>query len=198
MRCITQIKGLLLIISLIALSDIPVSAQKMDSIPNINAEIVASDSVVELKEVVVHAANIIRKSDRFILFPSKETKGISNDAVELIGNMNLPGVFFDNKTDNLSSVRDGNIGYRINGTPASALDFRAINPQNIRKIEYITAPGLRYGNVVVVLDIYTSRPDVGISGNLSARQSINQGKGIYRSSLKANYKKSEITLSAHY
>ena len=198
MRCLTQIKGQLLIIVLIALYGISVSAQKPDSIPNINAEAVAPDSVVELKEVVVRAANIIRKNDRFILFPSKEAKEISNDAVALIGNMNLPGVFLDPRTDNLSSVRDGNIGYRVNGAPASSLDFRAINPQNIRKIEYITAPGLRYGDVTVVLDIYTSRPDVGISGNLSARQSINQGKGIYRSSLKTNYKKSEFTLSAHY
>lgn len=198
MRCITQIEGLSLIIALIALFDIPISAQQQDSIPNINAGTVASDSVVELKEVVIQAANIIRKNDRFIFFPSKDTKGISNDAVELIGNMNLPGVFLDNRTDNLSSVRGGNIGYRINGAPASALDFRVINPQNIRKIEYITTPGLRYGNVVAVLDIYTTRPDVGISGNLSARQSINQGKGIYRSSLKANYKKSEFTLSTHY
>ena len=198
MRCLTQVKGQLLIIVLIALYGSSVSAQKPDSIPNINAETVASDSVFELKEVVVQAANIIRKNDRFILFPSKEAKEISNDAVALIGNMNLPGVFLDPRTDNLNSVRDGNIGYRINGAPASLLDFRAINPQNIRKIEYITAPGLRYGDVTVVLDIYTSRPDVGISGNLSARQSINQGKGIYRSSLKANYKKSEFTLSAHY
>ena len=135
MRCLTQIKAQLLIIALIALSNITVSAQKPDSIPNINADAVASDSVVELKEVVIQAANIIRKNDRFILFPSKDTKEISNDAVALIGNMNLPGVFLDNRTDNLSSVRGGNIGYRVNGAPASALDFRAINPQNIRKIE---------------------------------------------------------------
>ena len=198
MRGFTQIKGQLLIIVLNALYCITASAQTPDSIPNINAETVASDRVVELPEVVVQAANIIKKNDRFILFPSKDTKEISNDAVDLIGNMHLPGVFLDHRTDNLSSVRDGNIGYRVNGAPASSLDFRAINPQNIRKIEYITAPGMRYGDVIVVLDIYTSRPDVGISGNLSARQSINQGKGIYRSSLKTDYKKSEFTLSAHY
>lgn len=198
MNSLTQTIGLLSMIVIIMLSDITVLAHNQDSIPIVNAQPIVSDSLVQLREVVVNAANIIRKKDRFILFPSKDTKAISNNAIELIGNMHLPGVFLDNRTDNLSSVRDGNIGYRINGAPASALDFRAINPQNIRKIDYITSPGMRYGNVVVVLDIYTVRPDVGISGNFSARQSINQGKGIYRSSLKANYKKSEFTLSANY
>lgn len=74
MRCITQIEGLSLIIALIALFDIPISAQQQDSIPNINAGTVASDSVVELKEVVIQAANIIRKNDRFIFSHRKTPK----------------------------------------------------------------------------------------------------------------------------
>ena len=165
MNSLTQTIGLLSMIVIIMLSDITILAHNQDSIPIVNAQPIVSDNLVQLREVVVNAANIIRKKDRFILFPSKDTKAISNNAIELIGNMHLPGVFLDNRTDNLSSVRDGNIGYRINGAPASALDFRAINPQNIRKIDYITSPGMRYGNVVVVLDIYTVRPDVGISGS---------------------------------
>lgn len=190
--------GIVLAIAIATAFNLTVHAHRPDSIPHTSTETIVRDSVYEIQEIVVEGANIVRKKDGFVLFPSKETKEISNDAVELIGNMNLPGVFLDNRTGSLSSVSEGSLGYRINGAPASALDFRALNPQNIRKIEYVTSPGLRYGDVVAVLDIYTKRPDVGFSGNFSARNSLNQGKGIYRASLKSNYRKSEFTLSANY
>ena len=198
MKTLLRHKGLLLIIALAATFSITVPAQRPDSIAVDNPQPAIADSVYEIPELVVQAEDIVRKKDRFILFPSKDTKEISNDAIELIGNMNLPGVFLDNRTGDLSSVREGSIGYRINGAPAGTLDLRALNPHDIRKIEYITSPGLRYGDVVAVLDIYTKRPEVGISGNFSVRNSLNQGKGIYRASLKSNYRKSEFTLSAHY
>ena len=180
--------GRLPFVALAALFGFAVSAQ----------EPVDSGSVVELREVVVKAANIIRKNDGFVLFPEADDMARSNDAVELIGNMNLPGVFLDNKTGSLSSTKKGAIAYRINGAPATEADFRAINPANIRKIEYITAPGLRYGDAGVVLNVFTARPDVGLSGNVSGRQGLNQGKGVYRASLKANYRKSEFTVYGHY
>ena len=65
--------GRLPVVALAALFGFALSAQ----------EPVDSSSVVELREVVVKAANIIRKNDGFVLFPEADDMARSNDAVEL-------------------------------------------------------------------------------------------------------------------
>ena len=63
------------------------------------------------------------------MLPSKEALAISADAIELIGNVNLPYIVLDKSTSKLEALKDGPIVYRINGVPVSIDDFR-VNQKN--------------------------------------------------------------------
>ena len=158
----------------------------------------ATTDSVHLKEIVVQAAEFRREKDKLVVLPSKEALAISADAIELIGNVNLPYIVLDKSTSKLEALKDGPIVYRINGVPVSIDDFRAVNPASIKKIDFYDTPGPRFGNASVVIDIITQRPQAGIGGLFNESMALNQGKGSFYNSLKLNYRRSEFTAYAHY
>ena len=158
----------------------------------------ATTDSVHLKEIVVQAAEFRREKDKLVVLPSKEALAIPADAIELIGNVNLPYIVLDKSTSKLEALKDGPIVYRINGVPVSIDDFRAVNPASIKKIDFYDTPGPRFGNASVVIDIITQRPQAGIGGLFNESMALNQGKGSFYNSLKLNYRRSEFTAYAHY
>ena len=150
-----------------------------------------------MDEVVVSAEDI-KKIDRTIIYPSLQTKEMSLNGLELIGNLNLPEVFLDKRSDRLANTNGGEIEYRINGVPASVSEFKSVLPQDVTRIVYHDRPALRFGNAASVIDITVRRPQSGMNGWVSANNAVTTGKGSYMLSLKSNYRKSEFSLFGSY
>lgn len=152
-------------------------------------------SNVELGEVVVKGSTMINKADRKLLIPTSEQVKMSKNGVQLLGNMQLPGIAINPLEGTIKLVDNGKLDIRINGRPAQVNDVKSIDPQYIVRVEYHDNPSMRYGDAEVVIDFIVKNPTTGGNVIASATQSVNRGWGNYYVSGKMNHKKSEFGVS---
>lgn len=161
-----------------------------------------SDSVfMNLDEVVVRATTVTRKADKNIYTVDKAVKERSSSALNLLGNISIPGLSINEVMEKISSPL-GNVQLRINGRESDIDKLKSINPDNIQKIEWIDNPGLRYGNNIgAVINIIVTNPTSGGSlmlyamegitsffNNSSANVTINQGNSQWQAGAWCNFR----------
>ena len=145
-----------------------------------------------LNEVEILAPETMKIGNRTIYTPSQQLRRISNSAIQLLSGIQVPELIVNPTTGSVEIMGGGNLSIRINGRPASQSDLSAITPQDISKVEYITNPGVRYGDATGVLDITVKRPMAtggSVFGNIM--QSVNRGWGDYTAGAKYNVGRSE-------
>ena len=153
---------------------------------------------LQLNEVTVSAAPVIRKTDRQIILPTQAQIKASSNGLTLLKNLQLSRVII-NPVDNSIKVPGGeNVQLRINGVEVTQSEILALKPSDIIRIEYIDDPGMRY-NAGAVLNYITKRKESGgnIGGSLSNAISKN-GYGENNISAKYNYKKSEFSTNLYW
>lgn len=101
-----------------------------------------------LSEVVVNADQTIYKVDRSIIIPGKIEIKASSNSIELLSNMNLPGLTAD-VINQKATINGLGVVYEINGRQQSREQFLAINPQDILRVEYYDSAPIRYINLGV-------------------------------------------------
>lgn len=160
-------------------------------------EIWLEPELVELEEVAVEASAVVRKIDRELLFPSREQADKSINGLDLTRRLALPRIMVDMDSKNIQ-MANGNVQLRINGVQATSRDVLAIPPLDIRRVEYLDNPGLRYGEGVdVVLDYITVRRTSGGNVGIDLFHQLNtflMGDNLYG---KYNRGKSEFSLSTY-
>ena len=154
----------------------------------------------QLDEVKVTAQSVIQKSDRKIIIPSQAQIGMSTNAADLVRKLGLPRINVDPLSNAITTFMQGGVQLRINGVEVTSNDVSALKADDIIRIEYHDEPGLRYGNVALVIDFITRRHDSG--GNIFAMvmQGLDPDKGFMEDRLNAkiNHKKSEFGLTANW
>jgi hypothetical protein len=149
-------------------------------------------STVTLNTVTVQASQIIQKEDRQIILPTAMQKRVSNNGLNLLRNLQLPEIYIHPVSKTIESLHGGDVGIYLNGISASINDIIALNPNEIRRIEYHDSPGMRYNNAPSVIDFITVRR---ISGGVVSSDTNNALSDIAVSNnsvtTKYNYKKSE-------
>lgn len=147
----------------------------------------AQDSIgaQELQEVVIEAPKVIRKSDMDVYHPSQSAVDNSKNGMQLLTNLMIPSL---DVNDVLGSIKAAgqSVQVRINGRQASIEQVRALLPENIRRVEWIDNPGLRYGGANYVLNIIVANPTVGGSFQGQARPALNEAWGFYMADAKFN------------
>ena len=99
-------------------------------------ELLLKPDTVQLDEVMV-SANLQKKADRWVFYPSDVIKRQSTDAYDVLQRMALPDLQFDLMNRTLSSQKGGALQIRINGMPSNHSDLAALQPQDIARVEYI-------------------------------------------------------------
>lgn len=99
----------------------------------------------ELAEVVIHGDNVIQKVDKTIVIPTKTDIKASTNSIELLSNLNLPGLMA-NVIEKKVTINGLGAIYQINGRQQSREQFMAVNPENILRIEYSDHASSRYIN----------------------------------------------------
>lgn len=126
----------------------------------------------ELGEVVVQGAPVVRKADKYIYTVTGEIKDRSSSAMDLIKNIQIPNLNVNEVMDQMSSSL-GSVQVRVNGRETDIEKLKAINYQDIQRIEWIDNPGLRYGtDVGAVLNLIVNNPTSGGALNLSFMESF--------------------------
>lgn len=115
-----------------------------------------------LDEVAVEANSIVRKIDRMVVYPSADAVKHSYDPYDLIANLMIPRLHV-NQFNKALETDGGAVQIRINGVKATQAEYLAIPAEDIKRIEVVDNPGMRYGDtgVGMVVDLIVKRREIG-------------------------------------
>lgn len=143
-------------------------------------EIILEPRVEKLEEVrvIAKAESVRAEDDRLVYVPSKDLKDKSYNSFELLKKLSLPEIKYDIFSESLNSLKNGSVQVRLNGVLIPQEDLKTINPKEIRIINYIDQPGIRWGdNVAVVIDIMTHRIEKGVQVGVSTNNEVTNPHG---------------------
>ncbi len=157
-----------------------------------------SDSVsVTLDEVVVKAPEFSRSANSSSYYPTGQMKEKLTTSSQLLAGLQIPELIVNPATGDISVSGGGKLSIRINGRAASQTDLMSIASKNITKVEYITNPGVRYGEAAGVLEITVRKKSEGFGIISNILQSANRGWGDYTAGLKYSIGRSEWSIDYH-
>lgn len=160
-------------------------------------KLVLNETMEQIGEVTVTAANIVNQADRKIVFPSQKQLDASTNGVNLLQALMLPRIQVNPMTKAISMAGGGTVQLCINGVKVSAEDINALQPVDILRIEYLENPGLRYGEAEAVLNYITRRHETGGSFSLDMMNSPHIVFHNDAISARLNHKKSEFSVNYH-
>ncbi|WP_298949181.1 TonB-dependent receptor [uncultured Alloprevotella sp.] len=124
-----------------------------------------------LKEVCIVAERVKYSLNKQIIYPSKEQLKTSGSAYDILQKLPIPLLYVNPILRNIISLDpSGDIQIRINDIVASDNDLATLNPLDIKRIEIIRHPGMRYGtDLALVVNVIIQRSNTKLSagGNLS-------------------------------
>ncbi|MDL2222033.1 TonB-dependent receptor family protein [Parabacteroides sp. OttesenSCG-928-N08] len=160
-------------------------------------EILFEEDAVALSDITVSASNSNSYSDRKVIYPSQQQLSASTNGITLLQQLMLPKIQVNPLFGEASLPGGGELQFRINGVKVEKEEILALQPADIKRVEFHDNPGLRYGNAEVVLDYIVHRPDRGGSLGINLHDGFNLPRwGNNSLSAKLNYKRSEF--SAYY
>ena len=160
---------------------------------------VSADSVKvhELKEVVIQAPKVIRKSDMDVYHPSKSAVENSKNGMQLLNNLMIPTLNVNDAFGSISAAGQS-VQVRINGRESTIDQVKALLPESIKRVEWIDNPGLRYDGASYVLNFIVANPTVGGSLMLQARPALNCAWGNYQANAKFNIGRSQWEAGGYF
>lgn len=156
-----------------------------------------SDSV-SLKEVVVKGERVTNRDNTLHLLPTQEQKDASTNAYGLLSRLALPNVTVDEVTKSITVPPSlGAIQIRVNDIVADRHDLTALDPKDVRYVDFIKNPGVRYGQgVTFVVNIVTNKRRRGYTVGAELMQTLTTERTGGEAFAKFNSGKSE--LGVHY
>ena len=128
-----------------------------------SVNIMLEEETQVLKEVVVKASRYKKMVDRLIIYPNKELRGSTNNVWGVLDKLHLPNAIISKESMGITMFDGKSVAYQINGVPATAEEYLAISPNQIKSIEFIDNPGVRYAtqNFVGILNVKTKEGGKG-------------------------------------
>ena len=153
-----------------------------------------------LEEVVIKASPIVNKTDGKVIRPNKETLRTSVDGIDLLRKLQISRITVNPLTNSVGVAGGGEVKLCINGVESTSSQIKAIQPNDILRIEYHDNPGTRYSGAAVVIDYITTRHNSGGNLFLSSFDAVgkNRWASIENFSAQYNQGKSVWTINADY
>lgn len=167
---------------------------------NIEAQSELSDTTdfsTTLQEIVVSVPEAIKAGNRDFYYPSEELKKSMSTSSQLLAGLQIPDLIVNPATGDITVSGGGRLSIRINGRPSSQTDLMALSAKDITRVEYISNPGVKYGEASGVLDVAVKRKNDGYGIMVNLLQSPNRGWGDYTVGLKYNTGCSEWSADYH-
>lgn len=194
MKPIKSIKPTVLAIVLSAVC-LPAAAQTVSA--DTIQEQTDTTQIEELQEVVIKAPKVVRKSDMDLYFPSSSAVEHSKNGMTLLRNMMIPSLEVNEVMETVTSAGQS-VQVRINGREATVKQVKALLPQSIKRVEWITEPGLRYNGAYAVLNFIVRNPDAGGSFMADAMPALTAKWGQHNANVKLNYGRSQWEVGGEY
>jgi hypothetical protein len=156
-------------------------------------------SAISLGEVTIQARSVIQKADRMLVLPSETQVKTSTGGIDLLQKMQLPRIYIDPISEEVSTSGNGEVQLRLNGTEVTRAEISALRPADIQRIEYHDDPGVRYGKAAAVIDyITTQKTESGGNVKGTAGSHLDWKQSDDRLSFRYNRGKSEFSANADY
>lgn len=155
----------------------------------------------QLDGVTVNAQTANQGVDRMTFFPSQIMRESSQDALDVIRLLNMPGIKFDIVNHSFSSLNNGTVQIRIDGVISSQKDLIALQPQDIARIEYVNNPGIIYGEGLSAVILVSTRNNfVGVQSGVRVSQALTTplGNGYAYINLVKPFDRFSFKLSGNY
>ena len=133
-----------------------------------------SVQVQQLNEAVVNSARIVKKTGGYILFPSPLQRQHTNNGLDLLSALRLPGVKIDLVEKNIiSTTSSGNVIVLINGVESSLDNLQTLPQEMVAKVEISTIVPSKYGShVAAVIDVRTRLVNHGYAFGANAMNAL--------------------------
>lgn len=155
----------------------------------------------QLEGVTVNAEIMNLGADRMTFFPSQTICDSSQDALDIIRLLNMPGIKFDIVNHSFSLINNGTVQIRINGVISSQKDLIALQPQDITRIEYVNNPGIIYGEGLSAVILVSTRNNfAGLQSGIRISQALTPplGNGYAYFSLVKPFDRFSFKVSGNY
>lgn len=149
----------------------------------------------ELDGITVTASGQTGFSDRKLLYPTSRQVKLADNGVSLLREMMIPRIEVNSFRNTIATIDGGDVQLRINDAEATIQDIMALQPGEVKRVEYLDSPGMRYGNAEVVLNFIVKRRTSGGNFSTDIMQGVNAMWGNYRVSGKINMRKSELGIN---
>ena len=129
------------------------------------------------------------------MYPTSRQVKLADNGVSLLREMMIPRIEVNSFRNTIATIDGGDVQLRINDAEATIQDIMALQPGEVKRVEYLDSPGMRYGNAEVVLNFIVKRRTSGGNFSTDIMQGVNAMWGNYRVSGKINMRKSELGIN---
>ncbi|MCH5311996.1 MAG: hypothetical protein J1E57_08605 [Prevotella sp.] len=151
-----------------------------------------------LQEVTVEATSQRTSTNVTTYLPDRNVKRTAQNAVDLLGKMAIPQINVNPIAGSVQTNSGNDVAIFIDYEKASQAEKDAINPQDVRKVEYLVYPtDPRFGNEKYVINIVLFHYDYGGYVKLTGTDNLIVGSGNGQAYLKMSYKKMTYDLSIY-
>lgn len=152
---------------------------------------------IELSEVVVKGASVIRQKDRLLILPDKQQIKQAGTGYDLLYNLMIPGIEVD-RIKGIVKTFGGEATLYINGRKADYREVQSLRPRDIEKIEYFDTPTGKYISDIASINYVTRQYKSGGYVAIDGRQTIGYLNGDYNIVSKLSQGNMHYTLFAGY
>lgn len=152
---------------------------------------------VQLEEVTIIADRNVFTTDKQRIYPSEQQVETSVSGLDLLKKLPIPLLLINPINRTISSLDpSGGVALFINDIPADANDIAIINPKQIKRVEIIRNPGLKYGaNIAIVINLVLNQARNGVSLGLNTSNSAKITNGYNNLYATYNNKNSQFSVN---
>ncbi|MFG6386231.1 MAG: outer membrane beta-barrel family protein [Muribaculaceae bacterium] len=157
----------------------------------------APDSVAEnvLNEISVVARNQRADSEKTVYIPDSRQRSAASDGISLLSKMNIPQLDVNPIAETVKTADNQGVSLFINHHQASKEDVAGLNPQNVRRVEYLDFPtDPRFMRAQHVVNFITKETVFGGYTKVSAKERLLIKSGDASVYSKFSYKAMEYDL----
>ena len=124
-----------------------------------------------LEASVVVASRSRNEIDKRVLTITKDDIRLATSGIDLVSI--IPQLSYSEKDRRIVALNGTSVKILVNGASSSEIDLIALNPGDIKSIEYYDMPPAKYFGYSKVINIITRRLDTGTSFGINAQSAVN-------------------------
>lgn len=158
--------------------------------------IVMDENAVQLSAVTVNANLQMEYSDRSVFLPTTRQKQNSNGAIDLLNQMAIPMLKIDTQSGSVTTNSNKDVAIYINSSEATEQDLEALNPDEVKTVEYLVHPmDARYHHKPYVINITLKKTEYGGYAKFRGTGNLVVGSVSGLAYTKFNYRRMTYDLS---